>query len=484
MKLLLRIYSMNICIVQLILLIVENIVLNSLYLENRYAWCGAMSISILVNIILQFLYFRHNKTVLSLGFVFVMLSYLFQESYSVLLFLDIVPADSVIYTIHLKRFGIQNFMQASVIGLNSIATVFMGYAICSAISKAKIRQSEQIEKVDIVQPKGLSKWYKNMGWMIVIIFTPVYYFSVGKQLMSSLGTGSYRSLFSIRTELLDTFINLRIYLFAGIYILMIYYKKNGKPQYCNALLLYALFSSALIFFTGARSLGMLYMVIVLLFWFRDIRQFKMKWKNIVFILIAVLILLKVLYAIRTVRQREFTIENFILAFMRGDNILYETFSEFGVSVFVTAAFVKFQDFWHPIDFFIKELFGVLPGIASYGGERFLPATVVTGIESSYGLGSTYIADFYYYFGKHGYFIIIFLGVILAMADRYMCKLKEKNNYTGISVMLCWSAFMLNIVRSQGTFNLKLLLYSYIIIKLFEVVAKRGKFSYAKNRRNK
>lgn len=483
MKLSLRIYNINICMIQLVLLIVENIALNNLYLDDLYAWCGVMSASILVNILLQIFYFRHSKTMLSLGFVFVMLSYVFQESYAVLLFLDAVPANSVIYTVHLTRFGLQNFMRASVIGLNSITVVFLGYVIFSTVVKKNIHRSKQAELDDIIQQEELPKWYKNMGWMVVIVFTPIYYFSVLRQIIASLGAGSYMALFSIQTELLNTFINLRIFLFAGIYILMVYYKKAGKLKYCNWLLIYALFSSVLIFFSGARSLGMLYMVVVLLFWFRDIRMLKIKWWNILFFVIAALILLQFLYAIRIIRQREFTIENFLLAFTQGDNIIYETFSEFGVSVFVTAAFVKFQDFWHPMTFFIKEIGGILPGIASYGGTAFLPATVVTGIEASYGLGSTYIADFYYYFGNYEYIVILFLGIILAIADGYINKLKAKNNFSGISVMLCWSALMLNIVRSQATFNLKMLVYSYIIIKIFEIVAKKGKISYAKNRGN-
>ena len=86
-------------------------------------------------------------------------------------------------------------------------------------------------------------------------------------------------------------------------------------------------------------------------------------------------------------------------------------------------------------------------------------------------------------GRYEYIVILFLGIILAIADGYINKLKAKNNFSGISVMLCWSALMLNIVRSQATFNLKMLVYSYIIIKIFEIVAKKGKISYAKNRGN-
>lgn len=477
MKISIKRENFFVLLISVITILVENKILDAYQNANFYSLCGMISICMIINMIVQFTYFRINNRVFTLGFWIITLSYLFQCAYVVLFSLHLVPQDSVIYTLHLSRFGYEAFVKASRIGLNSIAAVFIGYMIVG--NNVYSSEEGKIYK-GIENNTSIPWWIKKVGWLIVVFFGIPFCGSIIYQIRFSIGRGSYIGLTSTRTGLLNLFINLNIFVFCGIYLLMIYYKEKKKIKYCKYLLFAALSSAVIMCFSGSRSLGMIYICLIVLVWFRDITTQKLNIRNILLAVLLILALLQFFYAIRVSRQYAFSFSNVVNAFFSRDNsIIYETLNEFGVSVFTTAAFMQVGEMGNPLAFFLKEIGGVLPRVASYGGEIFLPATVVSGVEGKYHLGSTYIADYYYYFGQYCVVVIILLGVVLAVADNYIDKLKKRKDYLKLAVMFCWSGYMINIVRAQSSFNLKMLLYSWIIINLLVIFVKKGRFSYGK-----
>ena len=477
MKISIKRDNLFVLLIFIITILVENKILDIYQNANFYFLCGIISICMIINMIIQFTYFRITNRIFTLGFWIIMLSYLFQCSYVVLLSLHLVPKDSVIYTLHLARLGYESFVNASRIGLNCIAGVFIGYVLVgnNVYSNREENVYNSIENNTII-----SQWVKKVGWLIVVFLGIPFWGSIIYQIRYSIGRGSYIGLTSTKTGLIALFINLNIFVFCGIYLLMIYYKEKQKIKYCKYLLFVALSSAVIMCFSGSRSLGMIYICLIVLVWFRDITPQKLNIKNILLAVFLLLILLQFFYAIRVSRQYAFSFSNIFNAFFsRNNSIIYETLNEFGVSVFITAAFMQVGEMGNPLAFFLKEIGGILPRVASYGGEIFLPATVVSGVEGRYHLGSTYIADYYYYFGQYCVVVIILLGVVLAVADNYIDKLKKRKDYINLAVMFCWSGYMINIVRAQSSFNLKMLLYSWIIINLLVVFAKKGNFSYEK-----
>ena len=187
-------------------------------------------------------------------------------------------------------------------------------------------------------------------------------------------------------------------------------------------------------------------------------------------MIAGLVMIQLLSAVRFARSTGALSFGLIISefFSFQNNILYETLNEFGGSIFVTVGFMNNRYHGGALDFFLKEILSILPKISSWGGELFQPPTVRTGFEASYQLGSTYIADFYYYFGNLGQYVVGILGLIFVAIDNSLIKKSLEKKYLSAMVIFPGIVSLFNSVRAQATLGIKMFVYSWLIFKLFQV----------------
>lgn len=452
---------------QLFLLGIENIVLYTVESQGMQVWCAVGSVCIVTNILVQVTGLIKEGQLFSLGGILILFSYLIHCSYCLLMGLDAFEEGHAIYLVFLKKHGgSSNFMAAIQYAMNGIAFLYIGYKLAS---NRRYKKNELGEKKE--PDLTLLKRY---GLLLSFIFGAIYMLSTILTIIQVLKNGSYENLQNVTGSFFMSLgLNLQAFFFEGLYLLMLYYKKTNRMNATRAILAIAVISLLLSFFTGARSRAIMILLVLLVFWMNDIGTFKTKY--FMLYLVAGIVMLQLLVAIRVSRRSGFSVasvaENF---FDFKNNVFYETLSEFGASIFVTAGFMNGYEVGHPLDFVVKEIGSVLPKVASWGGEIFQPSTVRTGFEERYHLGVTYIADFYYYFGMWGQYLLALFGVWIAFLDNKIKQWRGQKRYFALAVSIPGIVLVFNSVRASATLGLKMFLYSYIIFVLFRTMLNRGK----------
>lgn len=455
-------------IIQLFVLVAENVVLNMVSVDNLGLWCAIASTCIVINIVIQTIGLSSEGQLFSLGGIFITFSYLIHCSYAILMALNAFSSSSAIYTVFFVDHGMSSFTQAIKYAMNGISILFIGYKIV-----AKNRVSSYIK--DNVDCNDFNyEILKKYGYILSICFGIIYFISTIRMVMLVLQNGSYNNLNEITSSFfMSLALNLQAFFFEGLYLLMIYYKKRGNERKCRVMFVIITVALVLSFLTGARSRAIMILLVMILFWVNDIEPIKLR-KLLIYV-ISGLLMLQLMIAVRTSRDVGFSLKGVIESFFNfEDNVFHETLNEFGSSIFVTAGFMNGYEVGHPVDFIIKELGSIIPRISAWGGEIFLSSTRRTGFEESYHLGVTYIADFYYYFGVYGQYLLALYGAWIAILDNKISEWRSKGKYIAMAVAIPGLVLVFNSVRASATLGLKMFLYSYIIFMILRVFFSKGK----------
>ncbi len=455
--------------VQLIVLIIENIIWNqnNIFNADVHIWFAITSIMIIINISIQIISLKLENKLLTFGGIFIILSYLIHCSYVILLGLDVVPSNSAIYIVHLNRHGISSFISASKFAINSISMFFIGYIAASNKSKNVNNKTIQLDK-------KTAKFMKSYGITSALLFGIIYYLSTFFAVFSVFNVGSYSLLAELKNlSLYDISLNLQPFFFSSLFLLAVYYKFIGRRSIVNFLIVIFVISILFSFLSGSRIRGTLILIVIFILWFNYVET--LSWKKIIVICFAALFFLQTFIAIRMTRQSGFSINNIFNAYFNiENNIFYETLQEFGVSIFVTAGFMGnglTGEWW---EFVVKELGSILPKVSKWGGIIFKVPMDRTGFENIYHLGTTYIADFYFYFGFWGQYVMALYGMWLAFIDNKIEKWQSKFNYIAICIAIPGINSVLSSVRSPALLGIKLFLYSYLIYIFFSAFLTKGK----------
>lgn len=450
-------------IVHSFLLVIEYFLLNN---SSDATWASVAGISSVLNMIIEIRYMTKRHYLLSIGGIFIIFSYLFQCSFSILMMLNVIRSTDRFYTLFIPQHGMESFRKGTNVAIIFIGMCFIGYAI----GRERYDRKQIIRIYNIEMPA-----VKSLGWIMTIVFGAIYFYSVLRVAIVVGLSSSYYVLTQFRNTMgYTTASSLHIYFFIGLYLLMIYYNNSGRKNTVSALLCISLISTFLVMMTGARSRGVVYIVLILIMWIKLGKKIKLK--QVILFGIGGLILLQLLYAIRITRQYSFSISNVITAFFSSSNIVYETMSEFGWSVFVTGLLDEASAIWHPFDFIIKELGSIIPRSGSFGGNVMLAPTVLTGVEARVHGGTTYIADFFYYYKWIGIIVLFVLGIWIAFWDSRFQHYSKHGDIIHVAIIVGWANGILNSIRSPATFNIKLLLYSYIIVLILSAFVMKGKIT--------
>lgn len=458
-----RVNHFFIIVFHIVILTIEAILLVTIR-SNTIVWTTIAGISIIVNFMLEIIYLIRNKYLFSIGGVFITFSYLFQCSFAVLLMFDAIKSSDRFYTLFIPSYGIETFKT----GVN-VAIIFIGACFIGYITGREKYAGKPIKKIYNIGATST----KIIGWVMTVMFGIIYFYSVLQVVLRVNVIGSYSILSEYRNTASYTMANsLHIYYFVGLLILMNYYKNINRNGIVNGLLVMSIFSAVLLMLTGARSRAVVYVVIILLMWVKHGK--KLNTGRIIAYIIGGIIFLQLLYAIRVTRKYNFNFSFLVNAFFSNNNVLYETMSEFGWSVFVTGILESAAPVWHPIDFIVKEIGSILPRSAAWGGNIFLAPTVLTGVEAHVHGGTTYIADFYYYYGGFGIIILFALGFWIAYWDDRLEQYFQHKDFVHVAIILGWANGILNSIRSPATFNIKLFVYSYLIVFVVSIFVLGGR----------
>lgn len=455
-----------ICI-QAILLLIEGIICNSIDSYDFQYKCYVLAIFVIINLVTQIIALCQLDRLFSVGGMLIIFSYLVNCSYIVLMAFDLFANDSTIYTIFLKKFSKLSFYDASKYALFGISFVFIGYIF--------LMEDKKDDNKITIKMNNKMMFMKQYGIIIAIIFGSIYLLQMIISISSSLSAGTYH----VQSELGGTFFiriarNLESFFLEGMFVMMLYYKLKGEIKKSKVVLAFTVIILGLYCLTGVRSRPVMLLLILIILWMKVI-AIRVKKKNIILLLLGGIIALQFFMSIRETRGTGFSLNNIINTFFSvNNNILYETLNEFGGSIFVTTGFMEGQHFGKPWEILIREFCSFFPSISSWGGEIFLPATIRSGFEERYALGCTYIAEFYYYFGNVGQFLMFFWGIWICLIDNYIEKLRSQGRYLSIAIAIPGMVAVLNSTRANLCLGLKMFLYSWLIYVVICTILNRGK----------
>lgn len=455
--------------VQLIMLIVYNITIRTVGSYNTVGFCQMTSVFMIVMLIFQIVGLNKVNRLYSIGTAFVLFSYIINLSFCVLTALKAVGSNSAFSYLFIPTFGYDSFVFATRFAFNSIVALSIGYTLVSAQDNG-----HGFNGVTTTDEKENLLIFKRVGTWLTVIFGLIYIVSIAFQVYVSMSYGTYAALGLVNSMYFVTLaFNLQAFFFAGIYLLMIYYKKVGRVIVSKRLFFFAVLLILIGMLSGARSRSMMILIVLMFFYFNDIE--KPTPKKIVLYIILGFILLQFMAAIRMARSGAYSFSSILGFFTEIEsNIFYETANEFGTSIFVTAGFNKLNLSGQPIDFFISQIGDVIPRISYWGGKIFESAILQSGFEERYHIGTTYIADFYYYFGNLGPLIISFFGAWIALIENRISTLRKSGEFLSIAIWIPGLISIVNTIRASATLGLKMIVYSYIIIWFFTAFYSRGK----------
>ena len=437
--------------------------------EGLVQWCQRCLLLILINMMIQSVFFGVMRKIISIGSLFLACSYLVNCSFCILLSCGLGDADSALMLVHLPRFGVPSFIKATLYALNCISYIAIGYFIVSAFCwKCQI-----ITEVQHFQHRR-QPLLLTLGSFFSLVFGVLYFTSTIAMVVLSMGSGDYSTnVETIRMPFMSEALNLQPFFFVGLFMLMVHYKQEQKLEISRKLMLFAVLCLVLSFFSGARSRGTMQLLVLLVLWVRCIE--KPDAKTVAIMLVLGVILLQLMSAIRSVRKGDLSIVSIASAFFSLENsLVYEVLNEYGTSLFVTAGFMNWVSDVHPVDFIVRQIGSILPGVSSWGGEVFLPPAVTMGFENAYHLGSTYVADIYYYFGSNGSYVAVVLGIWIAYLDKLIMRRVLDGNYMQIAILMPCILSVFNCSRASVDFGFKMLVYSAAIFLLALLFVNKGR----------
>lgn len=461
---------------QLSIVCVQDVVLRSSTGGMQW-WCQNACIFIALNIALQAASFHSMGGALSLGSLFLVCSYLVNCSFCILIAFDAQGADSALMVTLLPRFGLDSFIGASRYALNCICYVAAGYFLAQTLS---FRSGDELTAHRM--PNSMAQNYYSVGKALTVVFGIVYFVSTAIMIFMSFRSGSYASMTeAMSLPFMSDAVNFHPFFFAGLFLLMAHYKQIGRLDVSKRLMVFAVLSLVFSFFSGVRSRGTMQLLVLLVIWTVCIDRPKPK--TVLIGTVFGIVILQLMAAIRSVRTVGLSFESVATAFFSLENsLIYEVLNEYGSSLFATAGLMNWVNQTHPVDFLARQIGSVLPAISAWGGEIFLSPTVRTGFESAYHLGSTYVAETFYYFGSAGPYISAVLGIWIALLDKHVWRKAAAGDYLAVAVAMPGILSVFNSTRASMDFGFKMFLYSALIIYLLSLIISSER-NYKKGHRH-
>lgn len=453
-------------ILQVLLLALQCSVLSNIGSFSFADECDLILAFVVADVALQVAGLIVIDRLVSIGGLFLLATYLVNLSYVVLLAFDAQGATSALSLIYLSRYGQRTFLLASVYALNVACFLFLGYLLFSIF---RFRRDSPEVSTDRAVPSQL---YRPIGLFASVVFGAVYIVSTAYQLVYVFAQGSYVdwALNVSHSSFMSNVLTLEPFFFAGLYLLMAYYKTEGRIDVSRKILLFAVFCIVLSFLTGSRSRGVMLLLVLLTLWIKTIERISPK--TLFVYLVCGLFLFQLMYAVRSVRGYDLSLLGYIQAFFSSENsLLYETLNEFGATICATAGLMNAAPQAHPLDFFIKEIGSILPGISSWGGDAFLAPTVRTGIEQRYHMGSSFVGDLYFYFKSAGQPMAVLYGFWIAFLDGFVESRGSRGAFWPIAVAFPGLYAVFNSVRAPISLGLKMFLYSFIIFGILAILIR-------------
>lgn len=435
----------------------------SMLLINETENFQVLSSVIVFNFLFQiFLFYKNGYSLFSFASIFILLGQLFEFGVILLYSFDYSFSGYVLY--QLSRVDQNSLYEAASYALYCVSFTFIGSLMYPKNNRTKDSANLSSGRIEYS-----AKLLRRTGWLLVVLFGILW----GGIQVYNFYLAQFGYLTNIYNTVPSTFLTLGNFMYIGLFFLMVSAKLDGNMESAKFYFILSIILAGISMLAGVRSMGMCIIILLMIYYNAYIKTFK---KNqIVLFIVVGYFLLATLTAIMHVRKDGFTLAYFLEEWFNcvTSDVIFNALEEFGLTIFVLAHEVSiFNDggFSHmPIDIFLHEFLVGIPGLSYYYPEITLEGYDLLGLRA---LGSSYIADFYYYLGYAGIAFSIIWGIFLGFIDNLLHKMEIQFAYYKAGAFFSFYALILSEIRSPFRFGYKVLILTVLVLAIIKFFTSR------------
>lgn len=423
-----------------------------------------LSIIVVSNFIFQiFIFLKNGYNLFSFAPIFILLGQIFEFGVTILYSINYDFSSYVLY--QLGRVDDGSLFEAASYAFYCIAATFLGNLIFYNKSRLDVQANGDINDAES------STFYLRTGWLFLLVFG----FLWGGIQVYNFTLSQYGYLTNVYNSIPSTLLTLGNFMYVGLFFLMVSSKLKGKKSRAKKFFILSILLAGISMLAGVRSMGMCIIVLLMIYYNAYIQKFDRK--QVILFVLCGYILLATLTAIMHVRSIGFSIDGFLEEWVKciTSDVIFKSLEEFGLTIFVLAHEVSIYNdggFIHNyLGIFTHEFLVSIPGITYIYPSIAQEGYDLLGLRA---LGSSYIADFYYYLGYAGVGFAMLWGGFLGFIDYLLNKMNLHQNYYKAGTFFVFYILILSEIRSPFRFGYKVLLLSIMLMYCTKFFFKRIK----------
>lgn len=414
-------------------IIVNYIIINNTYDEEKKLWLQVFFCLVVISFVISLLCMKVCSIELfSISGIFIVFSYIFH--FGQLFVIQLFPKYIYKGDNFIKLLEFDYLKAAYVFSLYTTLLVVLGILSYSIISKNN--NSKEINTREYIKRDNLYLIY--MGWILLIFALPYKIYLDIQKIQISMQFG-YLSVFKIEQNGILAFFS-EMYLVAIVMLIFAYEEKNNKRLSLSiyiASIFYLLFTMV----SGGRGKAVISICVISYFYLGYFK--KIKFKNLVVILVALYFFLKIMNIVSFLRVEGInSIEQIIKALNSNNNVILNTIMEFGGTIQT-----PYQSIVQPnakiVNTYFAGLASIFPNYNDLLSKYINLAHFVKNLNGS-AMGGSYIGELFFNFKNFGVFGGLVIGFFINLiSQKIELLMYQKRYYTltylimPISTLLWW-----------------------------------------------
>ena len=409
----------------LLLVLIISIILTLLSFNNIYNFNMITIFAIIELAICGWSIFLCTRSALTVGFIFLCFTFLFNFGQSVIT--TFFKVDKYAHRNVLSQVRYENYIYAEIFVIICIAFYTLGYLLECNKRYIKSIKTYKTQKRHNENKKQIN----TIMWLLLMItIIPMVYIDALK-IISYLSVG-YDATYLVYQHGIGKYLNL-IGQFCKPIICILIYTNCDKKIRVKLIVLCSIIYCGIMMISGDRGSNIIYIITILFVYYHYVE--KLTLKTLIFGILGCYFMLMIISIIGLTRSNNsFSIDTIMTAYewRKEDGVLYATLREFGATLLTLCHSMAYIPEYSPYNFGLTYLLSwltILPKYPSFFDELFhtsftFTAAFPTNAQSYEILGGNYLGELYFNFGWLGCIGAFIIGKIIAKIDIVLIKNKS------------------------------------------------------------
>lgn len=420
-------------------------------------WIRYCSLLLTITFIFQMIMLKKfSISLLSLSAIFITFTYIFHFSHVFLLSIgfDFGYAEKFLA---INVYGIETFKEAVELSILSVYVVFMGVLFAN-LKKTKTKKDIENIKNEI----NVDKLHFALGVAFLVLSIPVDFIYIFLGQLRAMMASGYLAVHEYEVNYIARLIS---YLMMPGVFLIITSKQISRNKSKVILIIFIIYK-LLSMLTGLRAYNLISIIVITLLYYKNVTNFKMKFRNICLLFILSIPLGALLISIRDLRVDGINI-GLLFSEMSNikNNIYLNLMAEFGITINLVS--VVYQSITVPTggSQIFSGIASIIPGISKiFDSINWDSMNIATALDV-WKMGGSYIADFYFDFGYWGIIGCGIYGYLIHKINNFVEFNMSIKRYDKVALLIPVLVEIIFTVRSS-TSKLPRMVVWYVLIYLF------------------